>query len=141
MNRIYATLLSIPLLFGCVGKSIDSIDAKVESMPAVLIQSETSQLPPCSGVPDIQKLFSIYSHQKDYIDKRGVVGYPTIERTYRTAEEAMESARNALSMCERMGDRTLYIIANHYASDAVSWMLETRTRADEPILFNISDEF
>lgn len=136
MNKLYAAVMSVPFLIGC-GKDTESIDTRVEQAsqitnPALQGQTERPSLPPCSGAPDIQKLFQSYEFHKSKLLEAGLTT-PSIKRAYEYAEAEIENAKEALTRCRELNSRLLYMIANQYAASAVSWITEATQQQWEPI--------
>lgn len=108
MKRLYAALVSVSFLVGC-GKAAENIYTNVEqtpltAIPVTSLQTEKSSLPPCDGVPDIQKLFQGYKHSKSSLLEMGLTT-PSIKRAYEHAEGEMGIAREMLALCRRQSDR------------------------------------
>ncbi len=134
MNRLYSTLLAIPLAAAC-GRSGDSVSVKsIDTKVGTPYQSVASLGDPhdypCDGPPQIQHLFNGYGSMKKQVEGSGIANDSIMKMTYTIAEAEMQRAREALDLCKKNESapvvaRPFYIMANQYAISAILWMGET----------------
>lgn len=139
MNRLYSTLLAIPLVVACErsGDSVQSIDTKVDAHDQSVASRGDPDDNPCDGPPSIQHLFDAYDLKRKTVDQLGNTDAPMIKRVYTQAEREMQRAREEQSLCEKYekddpaAAQFFSSVAKHYAISANNWMTETFARTWE----------